>query len=122
MVSGGRPSTDSMRAPRRVSGSMMRRIGRRESDGSPPTTVRNGCAATTPDNRRIVVPEFIASSGAGDGWSPRSPRPSISNASAPVVRTVTPSARRQPSVAAQSAPPEYPSIRDVPSASAESSA
>ena len=35
IVSGGRPSSDVMRAPMRSSGTMMRRIGRRRSDSSP---------------------------------------------------------------------------------------
>jgi hypothetical protein len=42
MVSGGRPPAASIAATMRVSGSMTRRIGRRESDASPPMTVVKG--------------------------------------------------------------------------------
>ena len=44
---------------------MTRRIGRRDSDASPISVVVNGCPASTPASRRIVVPELPASSGAG---------------------------------------------------------
>ena len=42
IVSGGRPSTASIVAPMRVSGSMTRRIGRRDRDPSPSIRVVNG--------------------------------------------------------------------------------
>ena len=110
MVSGGRPPAASIRAPMRVSGSMTRRIGRRCSESSPPITLRNGCPARIPASSRIVVPELTASSGASAARSPPTPRPAIAQADGPVGRIATPSARRQASVAAQSAPGEYPLI------------
>ncbi len=70
IVSGGRPSSDPMTAPISVSGRITRFIGRRESDASPPITVRNSCAATMPDRSRIVVPELPASSGPSGGSQP----------------------------------------------------
>ena len=55
--------SEPMRAPIAVSGSITRRIGRRRSDSSPVTVVRNGRPARSPASRRIVVPELPASSG-----------------------------------------------------------
>ena len=78
IVSGGRPSSDPMTAPMSVSGRITRFIGRRESEASPPITVRNSWAATTPASSRIVVPELPASSAPAAAVRPLSPRPSIS--------------------------------------------
>ena len=61
----------------RVSGSITRRIGRLDSDASPPMTVLNGCAASSPASRRIDVPELAASSGPAGARRPPSPSPSI---------------------------------------------
>ncbi len=103
IVRGGRPFTAAIDAPMRVNGSMTRRIGRLERDASPPSTVLNGCAASSPAKRRIDVPEFAASSGPAGGRKPPSPKPSI--VMVPAARAIrTPSASRQASVAAQSAP------------------
>ena len=49
-------------APISRKGVMMRSIGRRESDSSPPMRVVNVCAARIPDSIRIVDPELPASS------------------------------------------------------------
>ena len=62
-VSGAWPSTASMRAPISPSGSMTRRMGRRESDSSPIMVAVKGWAARIPASMRIVVPELPASSG-----------------------------------------------------------
>ena len=56
--------------------SMTRRIGRRDSDASPTSVAENGCPASTPASRRIVVPELPASSGADGEQSCPKPRPS----------------------------------------------
>ncbi len=98
---------------------MIRRIGRRWSDASPVKREANGCAARIPDINRIVVPELTASSGAAGGRNPSAPRPVIVTAS-PLCRTSAPSAATQASVAAQSAPREYPRMTDRPSAIAAS--
>src|SRR5437763_309588 len=58
---GNRPPRASIEAPISVSGLMIRSMGRRESDSSPPIRVVNGWAARIPDNIRIVDPEFPAS-------------------------------------------------------------
>ena len=72
--------------------------------------VSNGCAARTPASRRIVVPEFLASSRCVTGCRPFGPAPSIvttppdfSSDSACDSMTA-PRVWRQPSVDAQSAP------------------
>jgi serine/threonine-protein kinase RsbW len=105
-----------------VSGSMIRRIGRRCNDASPVITVRNGCAAAIPDSSRMVVPELTASTGDEAAQRPPSPRPVITTVAGALRRIVTPRARRHSSVAAQSAPGEYPLITDSPSAIAPSRA
>ena len=58
---GRQPSLDSKRAPIRVSGAMMRRMGRRRSESSPVIVAANRCAARTPESSRVVVPELPAS-------------------------------------------------------------
>ena len=103
IVSGGRPSFDSMRQPIVPSGSITRRMGRRDSDSSPITVVVNGCAASTPDIMRIVVPELPASRGTDGAAKRPSPRP-MTVTVVPSSRTLMPSARRQASVEWQSAP------------------
>src|SRR5690242_4111083 len=73
---GACPSSDEMLAPICVSGSMTRRMGRRDSDASPIISLVNGWAATIPDNMRIVEPEFPQSRGdKGEVSAP--PRPAI---------------------------------------------
>ena len=112
MVSGAQPLTASMRAPMRVSGSMTRFIGRPRSEASPVIVAVKGCAARMPASSRVVVPEFCASSVADGAASRPRPRPSTTIVERrPVAGSasrwiVTPSARRQSSVAAQSAPGE----------------
>ena len=104
IVSGGWPSVASMRAPIRSSGSITRRIGRRDSDASPISVAVNGWPARTPASRRIVVPELPASSGpAGERSCPK-PRPSRVTVPSARSSTSTPSPRRQASVERQSAP------------------
>jgi hypothetical protein len=111
IVTGGRsPAAAETAAPIRVSGAMIRRIGRRESDASPIRVDTKGCAARTPLSIRIVLPELPQSRGPGGAARPRRPRPSIvTTAGSPsrcgVVReTIAPSAAMQSSVEAQSAP------------------
>ncbi len=127
MVRGGRPSMESMRAPMRARGSITWRIGRRQSDASPVMVVVNGWAATTPVSRRMVVPEFAASSAMEGRSRPPSPRPTMSTERPSCgppsrSRTSTPRARRQASVAVASAPGANHVKRDRPSASEASSA
>ena len=111
-MSGGRPSSDSMRAPMRSSGTMMRRIGRRCSESSPVIVVANGWPARMPASIRMVLPELPASSGApgarqaAQGRGPSMCERQAAVGSRPVSSMVTPSARRQRSVDAQSAPVE----------------
>ena len=92
-------------APISASGRMMRRMGRRESDSSPPILVRNGCAARIPDSIRIVEPEFPASRSPAARRGPSSPFPRIAT-SVPAPSTSIPSALTHPSVDWQSAPVE----------------
>jgi hypothetical protein len=47
-----------MRAPIARSGPMIRAIGRLRSDASPSRIETNGCAASTPASRRMLVPEL----------------------------------------------------------------
>ncbi len=63
-INGACPSVASIRAPIRSSGSITRRIGRRDSEASPTKVVENGVPASTPDRSRIVVPELPQSSSA----------------------------------------------------------
>jgi hypothetical protein len=76
MRSGALPSCESMCAPMRASGSMTRRIGRRDSDASPISVDGNFCAASRPDIRRIEVPEFPRSRSCEGADSPCRPTPS----------------------------------------------
>jgi hypothetical protein len=92
-----------MRAPIIPSGSMTRRIGRRDSDSSPIIVDVNGWAARIPASMRIVVPEFPASSGADGERNWRRPRPSIVT-TWPLLLMSTPRPRRHVSVDWQSAP------------------
>ena len=84
----------------------------------------NGWAASTPASSRIVVPELRASSVATGAVRPPRPRPSIStDVIAEPVTMATPSAARQASVAAQSAPGANPfELRERPRARAASMA
>ena len=75
IVSGGRPSSDSKRAPIRVSGSITRCIGRFDSDRSPLIVDSIGWAARMPDISRMVVPELAASSGPGGAAEPAQAAP-----------------------------------------------
>src|SRR6266568_1135554 len=93
---------------------MMRNIGRRESDSSPVSSLKNSCPARMPLNMRMVDPEFPQSS-APLGACNVAPRPSITTD--PLLRChFTPKARRHPRVLAQSAPVEKFSSLVVPSA------
>ena len=58
-------------APIFSSGVMMRLIGRPDSDASPTSRERNGCPASSPANRRIVVPELPQSIALGGALSCR---------------------------------------------------
>ena len=98
MVTGGRsPGPAVTAAPIWVSGPMIRRIGRRDSEASPIKVDKNGWAATTPASIRIVLPELPQSSGADAARRPRRPRPSMvtsggsSPARAGVRETMAPS-------------------------------
>ena len=54
----------SMLAPIWPSGSVMRPIGRDDSEASPKSSVANGCPASRPASRRMPVPELPQSIGA----------------------------------------------------------
>ena len=77
-VSGGNaPSSGpSMCAPIARNGSTIRRMGRRRSDSSPDSVVRNGRPATSPVRVRIDVPELPQSTTSADSTSASTPRPS----------------------------------------------
>ena len=122
MASGGRPPSDSIRAPIRSSGSMTLRIGRRDSDSSPVNADGNRWPARIPARRRMVVPELPASSGCAAERSCPKPRPSTLTVPAGPSRISTPNWRRHDSVDRQSAPGANPARLDVPSARAASSA
>ncbi len=59
----------------RASGSITRRMGRRCNEPSPVSVESNRCPLSTPASRRIVVPEFPASSGPLARRNPASPAP-----------------------------------------------
>ena len=71
-------------APMRASGSMTRRIGRRDNDASPIMVAVNGRAASSPAIIRIVVPEFPASSGPPANASREAPSQSIVTVPRPI--------------------------------------
>ena len=104
MVSGARPSAESIRAPMAVSGSMTRRMGRFDRDASPMSVVGKGRLARMPDSSRIVVPELAASSATAGALNPARPRPMIRTAPGPVASTSTPRPRMHATLAATSAP------------------
>src|SRR5437016_2632253 len=111
---GAWPSSEEMLAPIFVSGSITRRMGRRERELSPIISLANGWPATMPDNIRIVDPEFPQSS-VSDGAFNMPARPAIEISPLFLVMSA-PSERRQLSVLAQSAPVEKLRSRVVPSA------
>src|SRR5262249_3226158 len=115
---GACPSSEEMFAPICVSGSMTRRIGRRESDASPIISLVNGWLATIADDMRIVETEFAQSRG-DEGEVSAPPRPAIAISPLDFV-TSTPSDLRHARVLAQSAPVEKLRRRVVPCASAAS--
>ena len=92
-------------APISASGFMIRSIGRRDSDSSPPIGVRNGWAASMPDSILMVDPELPASSIPAGSLSPRRPVPWISTIRIRLI-DATPRARMHPNVDWQSAPVE----------------
>jgi hypothetical protein len=117
MTSGAQPSFDEMLAPIICRGSMIRCIGRERRESSPVKVEVKSCPAKIPATKRIVVPLLPQSSGPLGARNPLMPTPFI-------ARTLlscsipTPSARKQESVAAQSALLEKFLICEVPSARA----
>ena len=96
----------------------MRFIGRRLRLASPTNRAENGCAATTPAMRRVVVP-LLPQSRALRGWrSPRNPKPliRITWANGGIC---TPSSRNTVAVERMSSASRMPRISDSPSASEE---
>ena len=120
IVSGGRPSSDSMRAPIRPRGSITRRIGRRESESSPVRVDRKAWPARMPASNRMVVPEFPASRGWEDERSRPNPRPSTVTVPGGPSWTSTLSCLRHAIVERQSAPGANCVSVDLPSARAAS--
>ena len=106
-----------MIAPRRRSGAATRAIGLREREASPTRTLRNGCAASTPERIRIVVPELPQSIGTVGAVRPWSPTPWTRSVPAPSSSTRTPIARIASRVETLSPPYENPRISLVPVAS-----
>src|SRR3954451_23792897 len=104
---GGLPSCDSICAPIIESGLITRSMGLRESDSSPTILEVNDWPATIPLSMRMVEPEFPQSRGADGGASER-PLPCTSiTLPGPSTRLhLTPRARMQARVLAQSAPVE----------------
>ena len=92
------------------SGAITRRMGRLDSDASPIIVDANGCAASSPANMRMVLPELPQSSGPEGAAKPAAPRPSMvtsggSDGRADGVReTIDPRVATQARVEAQSAP------------------
>ena len=99
---------------------MTRRIGRRVSEASPVSVARSRCAARMPLNSRMVVPELLAVERTGRFGQAAHTASDDLVGRGPGGPNGLPSTPRHASVAAQSAPGEYPRICDVPSASAAS--
>ena len=118
---GGKPpSSASMTARIEDSGSMIRRIGRREREASPIRTESKRCPARSPARRRIPVPELPQSRAPDGGESPSSPTPWTMRCETVGSSIATPSERNTAAVARVSSPSRKPVIRDSPSASAAS--
>ena len=106
MRSGGRsPTAAEILAPILLSGSIIRAMGRRESDSSPSSSLVNSWPARMPVSIRMVEPEFPQSSTSVGAFS-IGPRPQISTTPSTPRCHSTPSPRRQPSVLEQSMPVE----------------
>ena len=119
MRSGGVPSSRvSMRAPICASGPVTRRIGRRDSDASPTSTLSNGCAASNPASRRMPVPALPQSSSPSGALRPSTPTPWTMRVDGDGVSKRTPMRAKIAAVARVSSPSRKPSMRDTPSASA----
>ncbi len=112
----------SMLAPISRSGVASRRIGRRVSEASPSSVVSNGCPASSPVSRRMVVPELPQSSACAAACRPRKPTPTT-RACAPAASTsmLTPSAASARAVDRLSPPRPSPVIATGPSESAPKS-
>ena len=81
---------------------IIRAIGRRLSESSPVSTVKNDCPASSPLSRRIVVPEFPASSTSSGSFRPYSPFPFTNTLPSGSNSTDTPNARMHETVDRQS--------------------
>src|SRR5271166_4359181 len=119
LATGDRYSMPRRVAPVRLSGSMMRFIGRRDSDSSPIISMVKGWPATMPASMRMVDPELPQLSGPAGSHS-RGPSPSMVTVPRASCSTVQPRPRTQPRVLAQSAPGAKFSKRERPLASAAS--
>ena len=93
----------------------MRFIGRLFSEASPAIFVVKFCPARIPESRRMVVPEFPASSERQLLFSPRRPLP-VTRTKSFSTFTSAPSAFMQPSVLWQSAASAKLLISVLPSA------
>jgi len=69
------PSRPSMDALIRRRGATTRRMGRRRKASRPVSTLKKGCPASKPHNRRIVVPEPSQSSTLSGSHKPCAPTP-----------------------------------------------
>src|SRR5512134_860725 len=85
------PSLPEICAPIRLSGLMIRFMGRERRESSPVSTEKKGFAERTPVSRRIVVPEFPQSITSGASVRPCSPLPWITSVS-PLSSICMPSA------------------------------
>jgi hypothetical protein len=113
------PARASMRAPIARRGSTTRAMGRPTSDASPLIVAKTGRPASTPESRRMVVPEFPASSTPAGSARPRRPAPVTARAP-PSARSSnrTPSSARHERVERQSPVASGRRISLVPSAMA----
>ncbi|CAA7613140.1 conserved hypothetical protein [Candidatus Terasakiella magnetica] len=118
---GRRPPSRLMnRAPIRVSGSEIRRMGRERSDASPVKKVVKGWLATNPISRRAPVPELPMSRMSAGSIRPPIPRPNSRHEPSAQRSTSAPRARIQAAVRSTSSPSSRPVTTLSPTARAPS--
>ena len=119
-----RPS-GSKRTPIFMSGAVMRRMGRVDSESSPDSVTRMSHGARMPMSRRAVVPELPQFRGSSGCFGPFAPQPVMPPARLPSgcfsSDTSAPSARTQRIDERTSSESSTPVTRLVPSAIAENS-
>jgi hypothetical protein len=113
IVNGGFESALEICAPINFNGSIIRRIGRDESDESPVKVALNFCPASKPASMRIVDPLLPQLSGWLGSLNPPNLTPAIETRPCSLI-TGTPNACKQLKVEAQSWLVEKFSNSDVP--------